>query len=393
MKNKNIPIIILCICFVIWVVLAFCVTINRNEDWFETTEEVSSEQALETENIETDNKREYLYAPAWSKWGNNWVCTNIDGLAEIVLSEEFVEVSDFGNTGYAIATDENNKKCVIDRSGALRLSEYGHICENFITDSFQANSLIATKEIEVNGKIEIGYGVLNTNFDWQIAPSIENEYLKEFTKGIDGGVFTNEVGDKLYFSTIDNIIENVEEFITYNEYMAMYKKENDIYIIDKSGENEKVIIENVQSVGQWTEHTIFCELTDGSKVFKDIDGETILDVTDFNIINTPKFINNYAGIVIQTEEGEKYTVIDIEGNFQFELKVGTVCDTVAENYYRVSYFDEERNKEIFGIIDGEGNLVFEVNSSITDFSNGYALKDNKTYVRTDGTELILFKFK
>ena len=38
----------------------------------------------------------------------------------------------------------------------------------------------------------------------------------------------------------------------------------------------------------------------------------------------------------------------------------------------------------------KGELVFEVNSWITNFTNGYAIKDNQIFVRPDSSELKIF---
>lgn len=389
--NFSVKIIILVVTiFVIWASFAFYRTLSKNKNWFENTELAVSEIIDEHEEIKTDNKREFTYALSWSKWGNNWVCVNIDGRAEIILDEQYTEVTDFCNSGYTMVKDKNGLKSIIDRAGDLRLSEYSYKCDEIITESFQANMVVATKNAENNEK---AYGIIDASLNWVKAPSVENEYLKEFTKGIDGGVLTNENGDKLYFYTLDKIVENVDEFLFYNSDLAMFRRGTDIYLIDKSGENERISMSNIAKAGEWTEETIFCELIDGRKVFNDINGTIILDVTNYNVINSPRFIEGYAGILMQTEEGAKYTVIDMEGNMMFEPRTGSVCDTLTGKFFRVSYFNEAEGRQIIGVMNEKGELVFEVNSYITNFTNGYAIKDNEIYVRTDGTELVIFKNK
>lgn len=392
--NRNVKVIIICVVALsIWAGLSFYRTLSRNMNWFETTEVVSSDKVVEREEIKTTNKNEFTYALSWSKSGNNWVCVNIDGLAEIVLDEQYTEVTDFCNSGYAMVKDINGMKALIDRAGNLKLCEYSHVCDKMITNSFQANMVVATKEVEENGETKIGYGIIDHTLNWAKAPSTENEYLKEFTKGIDGGVFTNETGDKLYFYTIDKVVENVDEFIFYDSQVVMFRRGTDIYLIDKSGEHERISMNNIAKIGEWTEGTVFCELTDGRKVFNDINGEIILDVTHLNVINSPRFINDYAGILMETPEGTKYTVIDIKGNMMFEPRLGTVCDTLTGKFFRVSYFNDVESRQVLGVMDEKGELIFEVNSSITNFTNGYAIKDNDIYVRTDGTELVIYKNK
>lgn len=393
--NKNLKIaIIIILVLIVWAALAFYRTLSRNMNWFdEKIEPVVAEVAPETEEIKTTNKQEFTYALSWSKWNDNWVCVNIDGIAEIVLDKQFTEVTDFCNSGYAMVKDENGIKCLIDRVGNVRLTEYSYKCDAFITDNFQANMVIATQEIEDNGETKIAYGIIGSNLEWIKPPSTENEHLKDFTKGIDGGVFTNDQGDKLYFHTLDRVIENVDEFLFYNNEVAMFRRGTDIYLIDKTGENERISMQNIAKVGEFTEGTMFCELTDGKKVFNDMNGTVILDVTELNIVNTPRFINGYAGILMQTAEGTKYTVIDTKGNMMFEPRLGTVCDTLTGNFFRVSYEDETNGKTVLGVMNEKGELVFEVNSSITNFTNGYAIKDNEIFVRTDGTELLLYRNK
>jgi hypothetical protein len=356
-------------------------------NWFDKTVEVSTEKTTEREEITTTDKGEYTYALAWSKNGDNWVCTNIDGYAEIVLDKQYTEVTDFCNSGYAMVKDFNGMKSLIDRAGDLKLCEYSYTCDEIITNDFHANLVVATKKVTEDGVEKLGYGLINSSLGWSKAPSSENEYLKEFTRGIDGGVLTNEAGDKLYFGTIDIVVENVDEFLFYDDNIAMFRRGTDIYLIDKSGENERVSMTNIAKAGEWTEGTIFCELTDGRKVFNDINGQEILDVTSLNIINMPRFIDGYAGILIQTEEGTKYTVIDEKGNLMFEPKSGNMCDTLTGKVFRISSDDENGQQ----VINEKGEKLFDVNSSITYFTNGYAIKDGETYVRTDGTELVLVK--
>lgn len=86
--SRNAKIYITCfIAFVIWAILAIYRTTNANPDWFDIVTEASGEASTEAtrEEIETTEKKEYNYGLAWSKYGDNWVCVNIDGYAEIVL--------------------------------------------------------------------------------------------------------------------------------------------------------------------------------------------------------------------------------------------------------------------------------------------------------------------
>lgn len=390
-KNSQIKVIIICvIVFTIWAGLSFYRTISRNMDWFDTTVEVSAEDIIEREEIKTTDKGEFTYALAWSKCGDNWVCTNIDGFAEIVLDKQYTEVTDFCNSGYAMVKDSNGVKTLIDRAGNLRLCEYSYVCDEILTNDFHANLIVATQKVIEDGEEKLGYGLINDSLGWCMAPSSKNEYLKEFTKGIDGGVLTNEKGDKLYFSRINVVVEGVDEFLFYDNDIAMYRKGTDIYLIDKSGEHERVSMKNIAKAGEWTEGTIFCELTDGRKVFNNINGEIILDVTNLNIVNSPRFIEGYAGILMQTEEGLKYTVIDDKGNMMFEPKAGEMCDTLTGKVYRISYLNAEQVR-VTEVINEKGEKLFDVASSITYFTNGYAIKDNEIYVRSDGTELVLTK--
>ena len=288
--------------------------------------------------------------------------------------------------------DENGIKSIIDRAGDLKLCEYSYICDEILTNDFHANLVVATQKVTENGEEKVGYGLIDSSLGWCKAPSSENKYLAEFTKGIDGGVLTNEKGDKLYFSRINVVVENVDECLFYDDQIAMYRKGTDIYLIDKSGEHERVSMKNIAKAGEWTEGTIYCELTDGRKVFNDINGKEILDVTSLNVVNSPRFIDGYAGIVMQTEEGLKYTVIDTKGKIMFEPRFGAVCDTLTGKTYRVEVLSESSiSPTKIEVINEKGEKLFEANSSITYFTNGYAIKDNETYVRTDGTELVITK--
>lgn len=390
-KNKIKTIAICVIVFAIWAGLSVYRTLERNPDWFEKNG-VALEEATEREEIKTSNKGEFTYAIAWSKYNDNWVCTNIDGYAEIVLDKEYVEVTDFCNSLYAMVKDQNGIKTLIDRSGNMRLCEYSYICDEILTNDFHASVAVATQKVEEDGEEKIGYGLINENLMWGKAPSSKNEFLKEFTKGVDGGVLTTEKEDKLYFSKTDILVENIDEILFYDDSVVMCRKGTDIYLIDKSGEHERVSMSNIAKAGEWTEGTIYCELLDGRKVFNDINGVVILDVTNLNIVNEPRFIEGYAGILMQTEEGLKYTVIDTKGNMMFEPRPGNMCDTLTGKVFRISRLSELSIKpEIIEVINEKGEKIFEVNSSITNFTNGYAIKDNEVYVRTDGTELVLTK--
>lgn len=309
------------------------------------------------------------------------------------FGSQYVQVTDFCNSSFAMVEDENGRKCLIDRAGNMIFSEYSYTCDEFITENFAANLMVATKEVEEDGETKIGYGLINESLGWWKAPSAENEYLKEFTKGIDGYVLTNENEDKLYFARLDVIVEDVDEIMYYNDDLVMYRKGTDIYLIDKAGENERVTMSNISKTGEWTEGIIYCELTDGTQMFKDINGTDLLDVTELNIINLPRFLDGYAGILMQTEEGTKYTVIDTDGNMMFEPVSGTVCDTLTSKRFVVSYTDPATASVVIKVIDETGKIVFDVDYSITNFTNGYAIKDSTAYVKDDGTELTITKNK
>jgi len=390
-KSEKIKTIIICVLvFVIWAGLSLYRTLSRNMDWFDKT--VVEEQTVEKEEIQTTDKGEFTYALAWSKCGDNWVCINIDGYAEIVLPEEYVEVTDFCNSLHAMVKDKNGVKTLIDRAGDMKLCEYSYMCDEILTNDFHASLAVATQKVEENGKEVVGYGLINENLWWLKSPSSKNEFLKEFTKGIDSGVLTTEKEDKLYFSKTDTIVTDVDDILFYDAQIVMYRKGTDVYLIDKSGEHERVSMSNIAKAGEWTEGTIYCELTDGRKVFNNINGEVILDVTNLNVVNSPRFIDGYAGILMQTEDGLKYTVIDNKGKMMFEPKAGEMCDTLTGKVYRIERLSEmsDTPKKI-EVINEKGEKIFDVKSSITYFTNGYAIKDNEIYVRTDGTELKITK--
>ena len=310
-----------------------------------------------------------------------------------MLDENYVEVSNFGNTGYAVAVDTYGNKAVIDRAGNSALYDNCYRCDSIVSDDFKANMIVATKQVTEDGKEVTGYGIIDALLDWSKAPESKNEYLKEFTKGIDGGVFTNEAGDKLYFYTLDTIVEDVDEFLYYDAETVMFRRGEEVYLIDKSGEHQRLNFKNVVKNGEWAEHTIYCEFTNGKKQLVDINGKCVVDLTDLNVINLPRMISGYAGILMQTEEGTKYTIIDEEGNFVFEPRLGKSFDILAENLFRVVYHDDENDRDVIGVMNEKGELLFEVNSSITNFNNGYAIKDGEDYVRADGTELVIFRYK
>lgn len=317
--NKNVKTIIVCVLvFAIWAGLALYRTIGENPEWFEA--KVIEEDGQEIkEEIKTTNKKEFTYALSWSKYGDKWVCVNIAGDVEIMLDEEYTEVTDFCNSMFAMVKDAKGIKSLLDRSGDLRLCEYSYMCDEIITNDFHANLAVATQKVtDENGKEVTGYGLIDENLRWFKEPSPDNEFLKEYTKGIDGGVLTTEKGDKLYFNTLGVEVDGVDEFLFYDETTAMYRKGTDIYLIDKSGEHERVSMKNIAKTGEWTEGVIYCELTDGRRVFNDINGEVILDVSDMEIVNLPRFIDGYAGILFNTEEGTKFTVIDLDGKKMFE---------------------------------------------------------------------------
>lgn len=392
-KNKNLKTALICLLiFIIWAGLSLYRTLGRNQEWFAPKEEVAVPE-IEMEYLETTDEKEFFYATAWCKAGNNWVLTNIDGYAEIVLDENYTDVTNFGNTGYAVVKDTYGNKAVIDRSGNSALYDNCYRCDSIVSDDFTANMIVATKKITEDGEEKVGYGIIDATLNWSKAPDSENEYLKEFTKGIDGGVLTNEAGDKLYFYTLDTVVEDVDEFLYYDAETVMFRQGTEIYLIDKSGEHLRLDFKDVVKTGEWADKTMYCEFVDGKKQFVDINGKCVVDLTSFNVINLPRMINGYAGILMQTEEGTKYTIIDEEGKFVFEPRPGTSFDILADGLYKVSYHDNEQNRDVIGVMNEKGDLLFEVESSITNFNNGYAIKDGNTYVREDGTELAIFRWK
>ena len=392
-KNKKIKTAVICLLvFIIWAGLSLYRTLGRNMDWFEPKKEMAVPEK-ERENLDTTDEGEFLYATAWCKTGNNWALINIDGCAEIVLDENYTEVTNFANTGYAIVKDSYGNKAVIDRSGSTRLYDNCYMCDSIISDDFNANMIVASKEVEENGKSKIEYGIIDATLNWSKAPSSENEYLKEFTKGIDGGVFTNETGDKLYFYTVDAIVEDVDEFLYYDAETVMFRKDTEICLIDKSGEHLRSDFKDVVKNGEWADKTIYCEFSDGRKELVDINGKCVVDLTNINVANSPRMIGKYAGVLINTDEGTKFSVINEKGEFVFEPKVGNSCDTLTENVFRVTYFDSEKGRDVIEVINEKGEILFEVDNSITNFNNGYAIKDSNSYVRTDGTELVVYRYR
>ena len=262
-KNKNVRIAIVCLLiFFIWAGLSIYRTLERNKDWFEPKTETAGPE-IEREYLTITNRHEFNYATAWCKSGDNWVLINIDGLAEIVLDKNYVEVTDFANTGYAIVKDIYGNKAAVARGGYTVLYDNCHVCDTIVSDDFKANMVIATKKVMEDGEEKVGYGIIDASLGWMKPPSSKNEYLKEFTKGIDGGVFTNETGDKLYFATIDALVEDVDEFLFYDAQTAMFRKGNEICLIDKSGEHLRKDFDGVVKNGEWAEHTIYCEFEDG----------------------------------------------------------------------------------------------------------------------------------
>ena len=392
-KNKKIKTVFICLLvFIVWAGLSVYRTLGRNKDWFEPKKEIAEPEKVK-EVLETTDEHEFLYATAWCKSGNNWLLINIDGLAEIVLDENYTEVTNFANTGYAIVKDKYGNNAVIDRAGNSRLYDNCYLCDSIVSNDFNANMIVAAKDIEENGKKKTEYGIIDATLNWAKAPSTENEYLKEFTKGIDGGVFTNEKGDKLYFYTVDAIVEDVDEFLYYDSETVMFRKGSEICLIDKSGEHLRSDFKDVVKNAEWIDKSMYCEFSDGRKEFVDINGKCVIDLKDVNIANLPKMIGKHAGIVIDTEEGTKYTVIDEKGNFMFEPRLGKTCDTLTEDVFRVTRYSEEKGKDIIEVINEKGEVLFEVENSITNFNNGYAIKDGNTYVRTDGTELEIYRYK
>ena len=392
-KNKKIKTALICLLvFIIWAGLSVYRTLGRNKDWFEPKKEDEVSEEVK-EFVDTTDERDFLYATAWCKSGNNWLLINIDGKADIVLNENYTEVTNFANTGYAVVKDVYGNKAVIDRAGNSRLYDNCFLCDSIVSDDFNANMIVAAKEIEENGEKKIGYGIIDATLNWAKAPSTENEYLKEFTKGIDGGVFTNEAGDKLYFYTVDAIVEDVDEFLFYDENTVMFRKGSEICLIDKSGEHLRSDFKDVVKNAEWLDKSMYCEFSDGRKEFVDINGKCVIDLKDANIVNLPKMIDKHAGVVIDTEEGTKYSVIDEKGKFVFEPRPGKTCDTLTKDVFRVTRYDEEKGKDVIEVINEKGEVLFEVENSITNFNNGFAIKDGDIYVRTDGTKLDIYKVK
>lgn len=391
-KNKNFKTAIICtLVFIVWAGLSVYRTLGKNQDWFVPKEEIAGPEIIR-EDLTTTDEHEFNYAVAWCKTGDNWALINIDGLAEIVLDKNYVEVTDFANTGYAVVKDIYGNKAVIGRGGDTVLYDNCYKCDKIVSDDFKANMIIASKQIVEDGKEKTAYGVIDATLNWAKAPSTDNEYLKEFTKGIDGGVFTNEAGNKLYFYTIDAIVEDVDEFLFYDAQTAMFRKKDEICLIDKSGEHLRKDFGDVVKNGEWAEHSIYCEFKDGRKAFVDINGKTVVDLSFYDVQNLPRMIGGYSGILIKTDEGTKFTVIDEKGNFMFEPRIGTSCDTLTEKVFRVTYYDSTKEKDVIEVIDENGNLLFEVEKSVTNFNNGYAVKDEDNYVRTDGTNLQVFRY-
>ena len=130
MKNKKIKTALICLLvFIVWAGLSVYRTLGRNKDWFEPKKEDEVSEEVK-EFVDTTDERDFLYATAWCKSGNNWLLINIDGKADIVLNENYTEVTNFANTGYAVVKDVYGNKAVIDRAGNSRLYDNCFLCDS-----------------------------------------------------------------------------------------------------------------------------------------------------------------------------------------------------------------------------------------------------------------------
>jgi len=351
---------------------------NAKEDEGHTIESTTQENNID-DNIDSESKyisleiiegRDFSEEVAWVQGFNAiWYCINTEGKILFELPEDSKPSDDFDN---GIAVIDGNK--VINISGEIIFDAEKEGCilvHNFNRDSYLYDGfVIVSKFIDTFEVTEEQYGILNNDGNWAL--ELTNEYSEPNYCG--SGIFlltqyNDGERNQIYFNanTGNTFIHDSDDELEFSQGYAISTiygyPEGITKLIDSEGK-EMFSLNKSCYFGSFSEDLIY--LSHGeNQGFYDVSGNMVVDLSEYNIINTPCFTDGYAFLRLNNEQGSYFfTTIDKQGNLQFEPK-NTEANSdisISDGLIKVNYSE---------FIDMQGNTVVNFNSGKNyDFKNG-----------------------
>ena len=288
------------------------------------------------------------------------------------------EVTAFHN-GIAIITDGDNKKKAIDKDGNVIIEEGGENCTKILSTDTTLGYVIVEKTDDSYKGTNTSYGVVDNKGNFVIPLSEDNAEtlgqndLETVAKGIyrKGKEIVNvETGAKVEtdYSYGDEFIDAGEKIFYCNESLL---GEVVVYSSNDLKEIARKSFKEIKTVGTYSDGKFYIEYEDENenkkRGFLNDNLEIVTDLSDLEITNVPVFKDGYAGLVIREKW---YTVINENGEMQFEPAEGTVCINLGDKKFYI-----ESNK-VYTINDEKNNILTQLKE--------YMKVENKKYWYTDG---------
>lgn len=371
-------------------------------DISENMEENVSVQNTVTEatpqTIVTTDKREFRNDVAWSKLNNQWVCINTEGKVVFKLPEEYEQVTDFSDEGFALITKNNYKKAIIDKTGRIiTTDENNEAFDEIISEDALADCALVSKKIDEYDKAETQYGIIDFEGNWILKLSADNEKLNKMTEGIGENIITDRY-DKVY---LVDVAKNVTIKGLIKEIIA--EDDDSIIILDYDDQLVKIneesgktttIVKNVDSVyGKLNNDLLAVKIRkyndktrdyDISYGYYDVNGKKQVSIKEENVESlTTMSDEGYYGVITSNDSGTKFvTICDKEGNKQFDpIKGAEECTYLGEGRFFISYSNDTGFDKY--VCDEKGQKLYNA-ESMTLYEDGFSIKDGDNYVDQAG---------
>lgn len=376
---------------------------NSMENENTTVEENDNTVEVGPKTLVTTDKRDFYNGLAWSKVDNQFVCVNTEGKVVFRLPEEYTSVTDFTNPDYVLAFTRNENKAIIDNTGKIITTDIeNQAFDRIVSKDVIAGYAIVEKYVDTYEKAETQYGIIDFKGGWKLPLSADNAFLQDFTTSIDQGVLQGY--NELYF------VEAAEKVsvIDSSQSRFRFKDENGNYYfstsfnkfikVDGTKLEATEISDEAEILGDYVNGLIPMKTAKYNKKqrkdiitygFYDVNGKLQVKASGEVYKITEMSESGHYGIITKNNAGTPYvTIMDKEGNKVVEPIKGAIeCRYLGENRFYIEYANESVEDKY--ICNELGERICSVNSSIEDFSDGYAIKDGELYIDKDGMAITI----
>ena len=361
-----------------------------------SAENTVTEQAPQA--IVTTEKRGFRSDLAWSKLNNQWICINTEGKVVFKLPEEYTNVTEFSDEGYALIIKDNYKKAIIDKTGRIvTTDENNGAFDEILSEDALADCALVKKEIDDYDKAETQYGIIDFEGNWILKLSADNEKLKEFTKGVAENIITDKYDDVYLVDVAKNVTVKglIEKIISVeDDNLVLLDYDNQLVKINEETGKSTTIVKNVDAVyGEFNDDLLAVKTEkyneknrdyDISFGYYDINGKKQISVKEKNAESITAISDEgYYGVITVNDSGTRFvTICDKEGNQQFEpIRGAKECTYLGEGRFFISYSNDTGDDKY--VCDEKGQKLFNA-ESMTVYEDGISIRDNDNYVDDAG---------